>query len=291
MSFVDEYRPKTFSDMIGNDIVLSIISKEIAENKLPHVYILVGNGGIGKTSLGRIISHELGVDPIEINASVTNGVDDIRAIGEDAQYLSFSGGRKVYLIDECHRLSKASWSAALKLLEEPPEDVLFILCTTETDKIPQTIMSRAQVFYLSPASNGDISQRLGIICNDKGIDFEPEALDYIARGCMGCVREAIQKLEQVSILGKVSLEAVKKVLPDLDIFHQILLEKKFDRINDMASNSVSIDSLIKEAILLAIDNKFPRAVAIGLVKLRPSLTVPFSPEVIRVYLEGALGNG
>ena len=290
MSLVDEYRPKTFSDIIGNDVVVSIISKEIAENKLPHVFIFVGNGGIGKTSLGRIVAHELGVEPIEINAAVNNSVDDVRNLNEDAHYFSFDGGKKVYLIDECHRFSKASWGAALKLMEEPPEEVLFILCTTETDKIPQTIMSRAQVFYLAPVSNEDITQRLGIICNDKKIDFEPEALEYIAKGCMGCVREAIQKLEQVSILGKVSLEAVKRVLPDLDIFHQILLERKFDRISDLANNSVSIDSLIKEAINLAIENKFPRVVAIGLVKLRPSLTVPFSPEVIRVYLEGALEN-
>lgn len=288
MNLVDEYRPKTFSDIIGNDIVVSIIAKEIVENKLPHAYILVGPAGVGKTSLGRIIAAELGSNPIEINAAVTNSVDDVRALNEDAHYLSFDGTKKVYLMDECHRLSKASWGAALKLIEEPPENVLFIFCTTEIDKVPQTIMSRGQVFYLSPVAPEEISQRLGIICNEKDIPFEPQALEYISKGCMGCVREAIQKLEQIAILGQVTLEAAKRVLPDLDLFYQILVDRKFEKLEELANNSISVDSLIKEAILLAIEGKFPRPVAIGLVKLRPTLSIPFSPEVIRVYLEEAL---
>ena len=288
-NFNDLYRPKHFSDILGNDITTSIISKQIAMDKLPKVYIFVGPAGTGKTSLARVIARELGVErPIEINAAVTNSVDDIRDINEDAHYMSLGGEKKVYILDEVHRLSKASWSASLKLLEEPPEETLFILCTTEYDKIPQTILSRAQVFYLQPVSTEKIAERLGIICNDFNLDFEPEALEYLAKGSMGCVRESIQKLEQVSILGSVTLEAVKRVLPDLDIFQKILLEHKFDLIDTLANNSVSVDSLIGEAVKLAIDNRFPRKVAIGLVKLRPCLNTPFNPEVVRVFLESSL---
>lgn len=287
-NFNDLYRPKLFSDILGNDITTSIIAKQIAIDKLPKVYIFVGPAGVGKTSLARVIARELGVEnPIEINASVTNSVEDIRNINEDAQYMSLGGGKKVYILDEVHRLSKASWSASLKLLEEPPEETLFILCTTEYDKIPQTILSRAQVFYLQPVPTNKISERLGIICNDFNLSFEPEALEYLARGSMGCVREAIQKLEQVSVLGDITLEAVKKILPDLDLFEKILLDKQFDLIGELANNSVSIDSLIGEAVKLAIANKFPRKVAIGLVKLRPCLTTPFNPSVVRAFLESS----
>lgn len=288
-NFNDLYRPKQFSDILGNDITTSIISKQIAMNKLPKVYIFVGPAGTGKTSLARVIAKELGVEnPIEINAAVTNSVDDIREINEDAQYMSLGGEKKVYILDEVHRLSKASWSASLKLLEEPPEETLFILCTTEYDKIPQTILSRAQVFYLQPVSTEKIAERLGIICNDFNLDFEPEALEYLAKGSMGCVRESIQKLEQVSVLGNITLEAVKRVLPDLDLFQKILLEHQFNLIDTLANNSVSVDSLIGEAVKLAIENRFPRKVAIGLVKLRPCLNTPFNPDVVRVFLESSL---
>lgn len=282
------YRPKTFGEMLGNHITTSIISKEIATGKLPNAYILVAPPGNGKTTLGRIIARELGVEtPIEINAAVNNGVEDVRAINEDASYMSFDGKRKVYLIDEAQAMTKAAFQASLKLMEEPPEEVLFILCTTDLNKIPAAIRSRAQVFYLSEVSPDEIAERLGIICNDLDIEFEPEALEYIAKGCMGCIREAIQKLEQVSILGEVTLESVKKVLPDLDIFRDILVNHNFSRVQGLTYTSVSIDSLIKEAVNLAIDNEIPRKVAIGLVKLRPVLNTPFDPQVVQLYLEEA----
>lgn len=279
------YRPQTFGDVLGNKISIGIISKEISSGKIPNAYVLAGSPGIGKTTLARIIAKELGVEnPIEINAAVTNSVDDIRELNEDAHYASFDGGRKIYILDEAHRITKQGLEAALKLFEEPPEDVLFILCTTDPDKIPKTILSRAQVFYLQPISTDEIYDRLGIICNENGLEFEEEALMYIAKGSMGCVREAIQKLEQISSAGKITMEVVKTVLPDLDLFREILVEHKFEKLKELANNSVSIDSLIKEAIGLAIENKFPRRAAIGLVKLRPHLNVPFSPEVIEVYL-------
>lgn len=287
----DYYRPKTLSDIIGQDITTTIIGQEIAKDRVPKVYIFVGPAGTGKTSLARVIANELGVEnPTEINAAVTNGVDDMRALNEDAQYMSFSDTKKVYILDEVHRLSKASWGASLKLLEEPPEGVLFICCTTELDKIPQTILSRAQVFYLKPIAPEKIQERLGIICSDNGIEFDPEALLYLAKGSMGCMREAIQKLEQVSVLDHITLEAVKRVLPDLDLFRKILVDKEFSLISELASNSVSVDSLIKEAVTLALDNQFPRAIAIGLVKLRPVLNTPFDPQVVETYLRGAFGE-
>lgn len=296
MNWNDIYRPKLLADIRGQSITTSIISRQLADNKLPKVYIFVGGNGRGKTSLARIVARELGVEnPIEINAAVTNSVDDIRALNEDANYLSFDGGMKVYIIDECSHITKQGWMAALKLLEEPPENVLFIFCTTELQKLPPAILSRSQVFYLQPVATDEIAEQLGIICNDQGVEFEVEALQYLAKGCMGSMREAIQKLEQVAILGEVTMEAVKKILPDLDLFSDILLNKNTSRISELANNSVSIDALVKEALVLANEGKFSRKVAIGLVKLRPLLSTPFDPEVIRCFLDGAfsseVGNG
>ena len=175
--FNSYYRPQSLGEIIGQEVTTSIIGHQIATGQTPNVYIFIGLHGTGKTTLARVISHELGEDnPTEINGSVTNGVDDMRALNEDAQYLSITGAPKVYIIDEAHQLSKAAFSAVLKLLEEPPENTLFILCTTEVNKIPQTIMSRAQVFYLQPLSEDLICDRLGVICNDLHIPFEPEAL-------------------------------------------------------------------------------------------------------------------
>ena len=291
MNWNDIYRPKLLSDIKGQSITTSIISRQLAENKLPKVYIFVGGNGRGKTSLARIVARELGVEnPTEINAAVTNSVDDIRALNEDASYLSFDGNMKVYIVDECSHITKQGWMAALKLLEEPPENVLFIFCTTELQKLPPAILSRAQVFYLQPVSEEEIVEQLGIICTDNDIDFEPKALEYLAKGCMGSMREAIQKLEQVSILGNITLESVKKVLPDLDLFYDILVNRNTSRVGELANNSVSIDSLIKESLVLANDNKFSRKIAIGLVKLRPLLSTPFDPEVVRCYLEGAFSS-
>ena len=282
----DLFRPKTLSDIIGQDITTSIIAKQISTKTLASTYIFVGAAGTGKTSLARVMAHELGCEPVEINAAVYNSVNDVRELNKDASYHKIGQEYNFYIIDECHQYLKAGYSALLKLLEEPKENTIFVLCTTELQRIPKTILSRAQVFYFKPVKSEEIAQRLGIICEDQGVAFEPEALEFIAKSAFGCVRDAVQKLDQVSSLGKITLDSAKSVIPDYDILQRVLVNKEYDKLDELECSSVSVDALIQEAVNLALSNKIKKSTAVGLVKLRPFLNVWEPMKVIRCYLEG-----
>lgn len=281
-------RPQNISDVVGQDIITSIISKQISSKSLANVYIFVGPPGVGKTSFARVMAHELNCDPCEINAAVFNSVNDVRELNKDASYHKIGQLYNFYIIDECHQYQKAGFSALLKLLEEPPEKSIFVLCTTELQKIPKTILSRGQVFYFKSVKTEVIAERLGVICGDYDIDFDNDALDFIAKSSYGCVRDAVQKLDQISSLGKVTLDLAKKVIPDYDLVQKVLVEKDFSKLEDLNNSSVSVDSFIQDALRLAIEGKFDKRAALGLVKLRPFLTTWDPMSVIRCYLEGVL---
>ena len=280
-------RPQCISDVVGQDIITSIISKQIFSKSIADVYIFIGPPGVGKTSFARVMAHELNCDPCEINAAIFNSVGDVRELNKDASYHKIGQPYNFYIIDECHQYQKAGFSALLKLLEEPPENSIFVLCTTELQKIPKTILSRGQVFYFKSVKTEVIAERLGVICEDYKIDFDNDALDFIAASSHGCVRDAVQKLDQISSLGKVTINLAKQVIPDYDLTQKILLERDFSKLDDLSNSSVSVDTFIQDALKLAIDGKFDKHIALGLVKLRPFLTTWDPMSVIRCYLEGA----
>ena len=151
----------------------------------------------------------------------------------------------------------------LKMLEDPKDKTVFVLCTTELQKIPKTILSRAQVFYFKPVKAEEIAQRLGIICEDHGLRYDSEALEFIAKSSFGCVRDAVQKLDQISSLGKITIDLAKQVIPDYDILQKVLVNKEFDRLDELECSSVSVDSLIQEAVRLAVNGKMDKQVAVG----------------------------
>ena len=150
-----KYRPQTFKEVLGQDHIVKVLQSSIELDKIAHAYIFSGSRGTGKTSVARIFAKELGTsanDITEIDAASNTGVDDIRALNESVNTIPFESKYKIYILDEAHMLSKSAWNALLKTLEEPPKHVIFILATTEFEKIPETVVSRCQTFsFRKPA--------------------------------------------------------------------------------------------------------------------------------------------
>ena len=195
---------------MGQDHVTNILRRALEQGKIAHAYLLTGPRGVGKTSVARILAHEINqlpydeeashLDIIEIDAASNNGVDDIRALREKAQVAPVSAPKKIYIIDEVHMLSKPAFNALLKTLEEPPAHVVFILATTDADKLPATILSRVQQFFFHPISVDVMARQLTAIAEKEGFAIEADAARLIAERSRGGFRDGISMLDQLSIL-------------------------------------------------------------------------------------------
>lgn len=187
-----------------------ILARAIAAGRISHAYLLTGPKGVGKTSIARILAHEINglpyeddsshLDIIEIDAASNNGVEDVRDLREKVQIAPTSAKHKVYIIDEVHMLSKAAFNALLKTLEEPPEHVVFILATTDVDKLPATIISRTQRFSFRSISTADAVKHLRHIADSEKIKIDDDALQLIAERGDGSFRDSISLLDQLSSL-------------------------------------------------------------------------------------------
>ncbi|MBR3317375.1 MAG: DNA polymerase III subunit gamma/tau [Atopobiaceae bacterium] len=238
-SLYRKYRPQTFADVVGQQHVVGTLQRAVVEGRTSHAYLFCGPRGTGKTTMARLLAKSLMCeqgpgsvpdgtceqcrmiadgehpDVYELDAASRTGVDNVREeIINRVGYAPVRGRYKVYIIDEVHMLTTAAFNALLKTLEEPPGHVVFVLCTTDPQKIPATILSRVQRFDFRPIGNDDIRGRLAYVCGEEGFAYDDAALDLVVRHARGGMRDALSTLEQLSVFGdgKISTEAAQDLL-------------------------------------------------------------------------------
>ena len=276
-----KWRPKTFADVVGQQHILTALANGLRENRLHHAYLFSGTRGVGKTSIARLFAKGLNcvngvtaepcgvcehckaieegnfIDLIEIDAASRTKVEDTRELLDNVQYKPVLGRYKVYLIDEVHMLSRHSFNALLKTLEEPPEYVKFLLATTDPHKLPVTILSRCMQFHLKALEQSQIAEHLGYILNQEQIPFESLALDKLASAAQGSIRDSLSLTDQAIAMsnGNVTLNIVNEMLGLLDETQAIEIiyalqqgngEKLMQVVNEVANKAGDWDELLRE---------------------------------------------
>lgn len=245
-----KYRPRTFKDVVCQDNIKKVLTNQLETGEIKQAYLFCGSAGTGKTTSARIFANDVNEGkgkPIEIDGASNNGVDNIRSIIDDCRMKSLDSKYKVYIIDEVHMLSIGAFNALLKVLEEPPKGVIFILCTTDPHKIPATILSRLQRFDFKRIPQFEIVQRLKYILNEEGnTTYDIEALEYIAKLADGGMRDAIMKLDTViGYTNNITLQAVLDCLGITNYEHLLKIVQGI--INKQADEPIQIiDSIYRD---------------------------------------------
>ncbi len=195
-----KYRPQNFSEVLGQDHVIKVLEDSIEKNKISHAYLFVGSRGTGKTSVARILAKQLQIsqnDTYEIDAASNRGIEDMKSLRENINFLPLDSKYKIYIIDEVHMLSKDAWGALLKTLEEPPRHVIFVLITTELQKVPETIISRCQVFTFKKPLDLILKNRILDLAKKENFELDNESAELIAILGDGSFRDAEGVLQKV----------------------------------------------------------------------------------------------
>ena len=255
-----KYRPQKFSEVLGQEHITDTIQKAISLENIAHAYLFSGTRGTGKTSVARLLAQEIKCsvnDLNEIDAASNRGIDDIRELREAVKVLPFESPYKVYIIDEVHMLTKEAFNALLKTLEEPPKHVVFILATTEIEKIPDTILSRCQTFTFKKPSLEILKKAILDVCKKEKLKLEDGAEDLIAllgEGSFRATLGILQKVISTSSDSKISLQEVEKITgaPKGDLVNNFILaiaEKDLERglsaIQEALENSTDTQMFLK----------------------------------------------
>lgn len=278
-----QYRPKVFDELLGQDKVVNVLKNQIKNNNFSHAYLFAGERGCGKTSAAKIfakainclnpidgspclecencraIEEETSLDVVEMDAASNRRIDDIRNLRDNVIYPPANLKYKVYIIDEAHMITREAFNALLKIMEEPPKHLVFILATTEIDKIPKTILSRVQKFEFNKIDSSKIKEQINIILKDQNIKMENEAVDLIIRKAKGAMRDALSILDQVLsfnkeefllkdvefILGSVDFEKIDKLVSNILVKDQKASLNNLKSIRDDGKSNLDIvDSLV-----------------------------------------------
>ncbi len=288
-----KYRPKSWKEVVGQDHIVDVLKDSIDRNKVSHAYLFVGSRGTGKTSVARIFANEIGVstnDIYEIDAASNRGIDDIKELRDGVRVLPFDSKYKAYIIDEVHMLSKDAWGALLKTLEEPPKHVIFILATTELHKVPDTIISRCQVFTFRKASESILRKMLINVAKKEGYELESGSAELLAILGDGSFRDALGELQKiVNFAGKekkIKREEVEKITgsPKTTLVNDFIsaiagqnIEKGLNTVQHAARENLDLKLYFKLII-----EKFRLALIIRHV---PKLTLEMAGEIGESDLE------
>lgn len=279
-----KYRPKSFKDVIGQEHVVKTLEGALKLGNIFHAYLFSGSRGTGKTTLARIVAQEIGAsanDIYEIDAASNNGVDEVRLLNEAVNTLPLESLYKVYIFDEVHMFSKSAFNALLKTLEEPPKHVVFILATTEIDKLPETVISRCQVFQLKKPSREILKESVSVVAKKEGFTLEAGAADLMAILGDGSFRDTqgiLQKILSASKDKKVTLSEVEIVTgaPRSEIVNDFIASLETKKL------SSALDSLHK-ALSANVDAKV--FLKLVLQKLRFVLLLRYAKEMEREISE------
>jgi DNA polymerase-3 subunit gamma/tau len=306
-----KWRPKTFTDLIGQEHIVNSLHNAILSEKIAHAYLFSGPRGVGKTSTARILASALNcdygittkpcmrcnncasiangssVDVLEIDGASNNSVDNIRELRETVKYAPSVGRYKVYIIDEIHMLSDAAFNALLKTLEEPPPHCIFIFATTAPKKIPATILSRCQHFIFKRVAKNAIKDHLAALASRENITVTPKALDMLAQSADGSMRDSLTLLDQASSLSDSVDEAqIQKLLglPESEIIFNIAeavitgnVNKSIQIIHDMATRGYDLRHLSRELV------EYFRNIAIVKAVDKPELILELSKLEVEIY--------
>lgn len=273
-----KYRPNSFDDVLGQDHIVKVLKGAIKLGNISHAYLFFGSRGTGKTSVARIVANELGVsreDISEIDAASNRGIDNMRELREGVKTLPFNSKYKIYIIDEVHMLTKEAWNALLKTLEEPPEHVVFILATTEIDKVPETIVSRCQVFTFRKPSLAVLKELILNVAKKEKWKIDSAGAELIAILGDGSFRDThgiLQKVMSFSKDKEVSVKEIESVTgaPSGELVNEFIKSLVEENITNgfWAVKKASQENIEMEIFLRLI-----------LTKLRTALLLRYAPEM------------